>query len=386
MHIGRLVSGVLSAGESVTARLENTRRKAIMSNHTATHLLNHGLRDVLGDHVQQRGSLVDEEKTRFDFSHRKGLTGEEITHLEEHVERQIEAQLGVYDAEVPLEDAMAVNSLRAVFGEKYPERVRVVSIGVPVDDLLANKDNDGWQRYSIELCGGTHVTDASTCGPFVLLSEEPVAKGVRRLVGVTGEAAKRALDMAHLLSQRASSVAQQEGDTLQTGVAALLEDVNREALPLRARQDLLAQIETLQKALRDSQKAAAAEKGAAVIDVARELLDAAPSVGDSRVIVGSVPEAPTDKLREAADWLRQKSGSAAVLLFAPTGAKVTLLAALTPDLVERGLSAKAILGQGGKIVGGGGGGRPELAQGGGKKPEKVPEAVEHVRSWLTEQL
>ncbi|MEM1182976.1 MAG: DHHA1 domain-containing protein, partial [Acidobacteriota bacterium] len=156
--------------------------------------------------------------------------------------------------------------------------------------------------------------------------------------------------------------------------------------PLLRRQGLHADIERMQAKVRDHQKAQAAEEAAAVIDVAKQLLADAASAGDTRVIVGEVPQAPTEKLREAVDWLRQKSGSAAVLLFSPSGAKVTLLAALTKDVVDGGLSAKAILGEAGKIVGGGGGGRPELAQGGGKKPEKVGEATEHVRAWLLEQL
>ncbi|MEO1087350.1 MAG: alanine--tRNA ligase-related protein, partial [Acidobacteriota bacterium] len=149
LHIGRLVEGGLETGQAATARVDAAPRQVIMANHTATHLLNHALRDVLGEHVQQRGSLVDADKTRFDFSHRSSLTDAEIDRIEAHVADQIAADHTVYDAEVPLEDAKAVNSLRAVFGEKYPDCVRVVSIGVPVADLLADKANDDWRGYSI---------------------------------------------------------------------------------------------------------------------------------------------------------------------------------------------------------------------------------------------
>ncbi|MEM1183276.1 MAG: alanine--tRNA ligase, partial [Acidobacteriota bacterium] len=218
LHIGRLVDGELQSGQPVTARLDAAPRRITMANHTATHLLNHALRDVLGEHVQQRGSLVDAEKTRFDFSHRSGVSRDELKRIESHVSAQIAAELTVYDAEVPLGDAKAVNSLRAVFGEKYPDRVRVVSIGVPVEDLLADKDNEDWRRYSIELCGGTHLVQAADCGAFAVLSEEPVAKGVRRLVAVTGDAASQALGAAKDFEARAAALDETSGEALQRGL------------------------------------------------------------------------------------------------------------------------------------------------------------------------
>ena len=388
LHVGRVTSGTIAPGAAVTASLAAERRRSIMAHHTATHLLNHALREHLGEHVQQKGSLVDDEKTRFDFAHRQAVTGEEIERIEAHVGRQIADTLPVNDRVVPQGDARSVNSLRAVFGEKYPDDVRVVSIGPTVDELLADRDRDGWADYSIELCGGTHVADTGAIGGFVLVAEEAVAKGVRRVVGVTGDLARRARAGASELGERLAAVEAlgDDLDALQGGAAEIQDALGAASLPLRDRQRLQDRLRALQGRIKTLQKAQAANQGAEVLDVAAALLDAAVDAGGSKVIVGEVPDAPADKLRQAADWLRQKAGSAAVLLFAPSGSKVTMLAALTGDLVDGGLDAKSVLREAGKVVGGGGGGRPDLAQGGGKNPAKVPEAIDAVRAWLTDRL
>ncbi|MEM8930922.1 MAG: alanine--tRNA ligase [Acidobacteriota bacterium] len=387
-HVGQVTTGTMTPGAAVTASLAADRRRSIMAHHSATHLLNHALREHLGEHVQQKGSLVDDEKTRFDFSHRQAVTSDEIERIEAHVGRQIGEALAVHDQVVPIGDARSVHSLRAVFGEKYPDDVRVVSIGPSVDALLDDRDNTAWAEYSIELCGGTHVADTGEIGAFAVTSEEAVAKGVRRLVGVTGDLARRARAAATEIGERLSAVESlgDDLDALQAGVAEAQTAVGEATLPLRERQRIQERLQGLQGRIKTLNKAQAADQGAEVLDVAAALLDAAVDAGGSKVIVGEVPGAPAEQLREAADWLRQKAGSAAVLLFAPSGPKVTMLAALTKDLVSGGLDAKSVLREAGKVVGGGGGGRPDLAQGGGKNPAKVPEAIDAVRSWLTDRL
>ena len=386
LHIGRVLRGEIRPGAVVRAEVDPERRRAIMSNHTATHLLNHGLRDVLGEHVMQKGSLVDEEKTRFDFSHSGPVTGDELARIEEHVGRQIGEALPVQDDIVALDAAKGVNSLRAVFGEKYPDEVRVVSIGPKVDELLGEPQRNDWHGFSIELCGGTHVASTDEIAHFVVTSEEGVAKGVRRVVGISGDAARGAQETARQLHLRLDRLEDATPDELATGLAAVEGDLSGAVVPVRERAAVLARTSEMREAVRKHEKAQAAEQGEEVRDRATDLLDTATKVGDAHVIVGEVPQAPPEKLREAIDWLRQKTGSAAVMLFAPADGKVTLLAGLTQDLVDRGLDAKSILREAGKVVGGGGGGRPDLAQGGGKKPEKVGEAVETVREWLVGQL
>ncbi|NUQ49906.1 MAG: alanine--tRNA ligase, partial [Phycisphaerae bacterium] len=190
-HHGQVIGGEEPLGKQVRMRVNRARRMRIMQNHTATHVLNWALREVLGEHIQQKGSLVDPEKTRFDFSHTKAMTPEEIERIERLCLEQIRQALDVHtnnNEPVSQQQALAINGLRAVFGEKYPDLVRVVSIGKPVADLLANPDSPEWRRYSIEFCGGTHVRNTSEIGDFVLVAEEAVAKGVRRLVGLSGEA------------------------------------------------------------------------------------------------------------------------------------------------------------------------------------------------------
>ena len=386
LHVGRVLRGEIRPGSVVRAEVDPERRRAIMANHTATHLLNHGLRDVLGEHVMQKGSLVDDEKTRFDFSHSGPVTGDELATIESHVRRRIGDSLPVQDGIVALDAAKGVNSLRAVFGEKYPDEVRVVSIGPKVAELLGEPQRNDWHGFSIELCGGTHVASTDEIAHFVLTSEEGVAKGVRRVVGISGDAARSAQETARQLHQRLDQLADLPPEELAAGLAAVEGDLSGAVVPTRERAAILARTSEMRESVRQHEKNQAAEQGEEVKDRAAELLDAATKVGDAHIIVGEVPQAPPEKLREAVDWLRQKSGSAAVMLFAPNDGKVTLLAGLTKDLVDRGLDAKSVLREAGKVVGGGGGGRPDLAQGGGKKPEKVGEAVETVREWLMDQL
>ncbi|MEM9556758.1 MAG: alanine--tRNA ligase [Acidobacteriota bacterium] len=386
LHVGRLRSGRLAAGASVRAAVDAGRRRAIMANHTATHLLNFGLRRALGDHVEQRGSLVDEEKTRFDFSHRGAVTTDEVRAIEDSVTETISAALPVHDGVMDLDAARGIYGLRAVFGEKYPDQVRVVSVGPAVDEMATNPNEPRWADFSVELCGGTHVRDTAEIERFALVSEEAVAKGVRRVVGVSGEAARHALAVARRLDEQADALDSAEGDDLVHGVAALNHELQESPLPIVRRAALAAKVTALQERVKNAQRAAAAEEGAQVRGHAETLLDQATTVGDTTVVVGEAPDAAPEQLREGIDWLRQKSGSAAVMLFAPSGGKVVLLAGLTADLVERGLDARQVLREAGKIVGGGGGGKPDLAQGGGKKPEQVAAAIEHVRAWLVEQL
>ncbi|MEL7061773.1 MAG: alanine--tRNA ligase, partial [Acidobacteriota bacterium] len=386
LHIGRLTAGRLASGERVLATVDASRRDAIQANHTATHLLNLGLRRVLGERVDQRGSLVDDEKTRFDFSHRQAVSTEEVERLETEILQRLEADLDVHAAEVALEEAQRFSGLRAVFGEKYPERVRVVSIGVSVTDLQAQPENAEWPSYSIELCGGTHVSSTRAINGFRVITEEAVAKGVRRMVAVTGDAARAADAAADALEADLEEIARANDDELADRLTSAIDRLGTATLPLVRRQRLQQRVAELQERLKAARRSAAADKESEALDAARALLDERVSVGSHAVIVGRLDDAGSDELRAAIDWLRQKAGSAAVVLFGSTGPKLALLAALTPDLVEAGHDARALLRVAGKIVGGGGGGRPDFAQGGGEKPELVDEAIPALRDHLVDLL
>ncbi|MGB2987694.1 MAG: alanine--tRNA ligase, partial [Phycisphaerae bacterium] len=191
----------------VSASVDDRARSRTTKNHTSTHMLNWALRQVLGDHIQQKGSLVDPEKTRFDFSHNKPLTDDELARVEQLVNELIQKDLPVYTQEVPLEKARKIKTVRAVFGEKYADPVRVVSVGADIQAMIRNPDDSEWMKYPVELCGGTHLKRSSEAERFVLVSEEAVAKGIRRVVGVTGEAAKQAEEAGQALLAEAEALA-----------------------------------------------------------------------------------------------------------------------------------------------------------------------------------
>ncbi|HEX2254396.1 MAG TPA: alanine--tRNA ligase [Thermoanaerobaculia bacterium] len=392
LHLGRVARGRLAPGSTVAARVDDGRRERIMANHTATHLLNLALRDVLGEHVQQKGSLVDEDRTRFDFAHGAALTDDEIGRIEALVEEQIGADCRVYDREMPLAEAMAIRGLRAVFGEKYPERVRVVSVGVPVETLAAQAGDDR-ARVSIELCGGTHVDATSRLDRFAVVAEESVAQGVRRVVGMTGEAAHETLESGRRLRERAAALAAGAdalpGDELAAGIAELQEALAGAQLALRDRRQLHVTLGELQMALKRRQEAQGREKAQTAVERARELLDGAERIDGTAVVIGEIAGVGPQQLREAMDLLRQRERSAAVLLLAPSQddeGKVALLAGFTGDLVQRGAHAGKLIREVAPLVGGSGGGKPDLAQGGGRDAAGIPQAMERAAAWMREVL
>ncbi len=386
LHLGRLRAGRIEPGKTAHLEVEEGRRLRIMANHSATHLMNLGLRNVLGEHVMQKGSLVDETKTRFDFAHRKGLEATEIDQVETLVRERIAAGQVIHDLEVELPQALGIHGIRAVFGEKYPDKVRVVAIGKSVEELLADPTNEAWQELSVELCGGTHTRDASLLGDFCLISEEGIQKGVRRVVGFTGEAARLAREQAGELEQELDALAGHGAETLQEGVASALRRLAEKTLPLRARQRLQARVEALQNEIKRQNKDAAREQNAELMLRAEELLASGKKVGASALIVADLEGGTTEQLRTMADWLRRKTESVAVILFATQGDKVAMLTAASQDLIDKGLDARVLLKEVGKYVGGGGGGKPDMAQGGGKDAAKVPAAIDSLLAWLAEKI
>ncbi len=394
LHIGEAVESEfpLKVGDRVCMEVDEAARSSIMQNHTATHLLNWALREVLGDGVEQKGSLVDAEKTRFDFSHTKPLTPEEVGRVEDLVNEQVAARHKVYTQDVPQEEARRINTLRAVFGEKYPDIVRVVSIGADIRSLLADPDNPEWMQYSVEFCGGTHLPSAGEVGRFVLTSEEGVAKGVRRVVGISGSAASAADRTADELrgrletleaavSKLGTSPQGGEGDSsgngfeLSDGIQAFQKEFNDAVLPGRVRHALRDRLTAVQKAMRQVEKRQQAASGEQVMDRVASLLASAETVNGVTLVVGQVPSATTDALRSAVDWVRNKTESSAVFLAAADGEKVVLIAGMSKDAVKHGLKAGDVIKAAAPAVGGRGGGRPDMAQGGGTDISKIGDAV-----------
>ena len=389
-HVGEVIRGDIESvppdatAASVVCRVDAPSRASTMANHTGTHLLNRALRDVLGDHVQQKGSLVDPEKLRFDLSHNAPITPDEIDRVERAVNADVAADLPVYTELVPQDQARRINTLRAVFGEKYPDVVRVVSIGVPVADLLGAPDDPKWMGYSVEFCGGTHLAKTGDAEGLVVTVEEAVSKGVRRIVALTGKTAHEAAAKGDMLLARAQGIESLPGDKLADAVNELNQQIAETTLPLLAKEKLRAIVSTLQGKLKQQAKQRSRESADRVVDEARRIAESAE--GD--VIVAAL-DADAAALRTAMDVIRKKRPETAMLLGgAPSDSegKVGFIAAVPKPLIERGLKAGDWVREVAKVAGGGGGGRPDMAQAGGKDPAKLQDALEAGRRFAEAAL
>jgi len=334
VHRGRLREGELAVGQLVTAQVDVERRLDIARNHTATHLLHRALRQVLGEHAAQAGSLVAPDRLRFDFSHLAPLTPEEIVQVEDLVNEQIRANRPVTTRVTCYEQALKEGVI-ALFDEKYGDQVRVVSV----------------EGYTAELCGGTHLRATGEIGLFLILSESGVGSGLRRIEAVTGRSAlayvrQRLGELRHI----GELVGARPGEEVRR-VEALVDDLREERrLTERLQERVHAQS----------------------VDA---LLHRAIDVQGVRILAAQVEATDVDALRRMCDRLRDRLGSAVVGLGAVINGRPLLVVGLTPDVVERGLHAGKLAGAAAKKMGGGGGGRPNMAQAGGKQAERLPEAL-----------
>ncbi|MGE6625777.1 alanine--tRNA ligase [Bacillus pumilus] len=334
VHEGVVVSGTAKKGLEVTAEVESALRKGIVKNHTATHLLHQALKDVLGSHVNQAGSLVNENRLRFDFSHFGQVTKEELSQIEKMVNEKIWEGISVAIDLKPIAEAKEMGAM-ALFGEKYGDIVRVVQVG----------------DYSIELCGGCHVQNTAEIGLFKIASESGIGAGTRRIEAVTGKGAYEELnDQLTILEQAASELKSNTKDVPKR-IASLqvdLKEVQRE------NESLLA-------------KLSQAEAGS--------ILEKVTEIGGVKVLTEKVNAKDMNHLRTMVDDLKAKLGSAVIVLGAVQNGKVNISAGVTKDVIEKGLHAGKLVKQAAEICGGGGGGRPDMAQAGGKQPEKLEEAL-----------
>ena len=353
LHWGAVAEGHVEVNQQAQVTVD-VRRSDTMRNHTSTHLLNWALRRVLGEHIEQKGSLVDYEKLRFDFSHDKALSAEEVTQVERLVNEKIYSDLPVSATLMPLADAKKLSGVRAVFGEKYPDPVRVVAIGT--DDPRGGTSLE----HSIEFCGGTHLRHTGEAGFFKITAEESVSKGVRRITAVTGRGAVEHVQKLEASLRGVSQALSTPADEVPKRIAALQDE-----------------IKTLKKKL-------ASGGGAGKVDpvaASAKLLADAPTLGGGKLIVGEIPSASDEQLRAAMDSLKAKAGSYAIMLGAADDEKVTFVSAVSDDLIDRGLKAGDWIRETAKVAGGGGGGRPQMAQAGGKIPAKLSEALHTAQSF-----
>jgi alanyl-tRNA synthetase len=353
LHLGRVAEGTIECGQQAVLEVRGNRLD-IMRNHTATHLLNWALRKVLGGTIDQKGSLVDADKTRFDFTYDKPLSDEQVANVERLVNEKIYADLPVSAVSMPLGEAKKIAGVRAVFGEKYPDPVRVLLIGV-------NNPDEATLETSVEFCGGTHLNHTGQAGFFKIVSQENVAKGVRRVTAVTG---KRAVEAV----QRLASVVDEVTGRLNCKP-----------------EEIANRVEALQDEIKKLQ--AQLKKGTAgdLAGAADQLLASATDVNGAKIVVGMMPAASVEQMRQQLDRIRQKAKSAVVLLGWAEDSKVTLLAAVTEDLTKK-IEAGKLVGEVAKVVGGKGGGRKDMAQAGGTDPSKLNEALELAKKVATEKL
>ncbi len=346
VHFGFLERGTLKVGDSLTAKIDNGGRRRVQANHTATHLLQAALRQIVDDSISQAGSLVSYERLRFDFNSPRAVTAAELQKIEDRVNSWIAEAHAAEIAEMPIALAREKGAT-AMFGEKYGDVVRVID----------------FPGVSMELCGGTHVSNTAEIGLFKIVSEAGVAAGTRRIEAVSGQAV---LDYLNVRDK----VVRDLGDRFKA---------KPEELPNR--------ITNLQNELKDTQKQLAAAKSELAIVKSDQLLAKAESIGEFKIIVAKLGDVDAEALKTAAERLQQKLGNAAVILASiPEPDKVSLVAAFSPEVNKKGLQAGKFIGKIAEICGGKGGGRPNLAQAGGRDASKLQEALESARNLLVEGL
>ena len=344
LHLGTVTAGTLHKGDVLEAKIDIPTRHAIARHHTATHLLQAALRQILGKHVKQKGSLVDSHHLRFDFSHFEAVTIEELAQIERLMNQQILFNTPIQTRVMALEDAMNSGAM-ALFGEKYDEQVRVLSIG----------------NFSTELCGGTHVHQTGDIGLFKIIAETGTAAGVRRIEAVTGHLA---LDWV----QEADHTLHQCSQLLKT---------NRASLTDRLKQ-LLEQHRKHEKEISRLQDKLASNTG-------KDLSSQAIEVKGIKVLAANLDNMDMKQLRTTIDQLKDTLGTAAVVLSTVQKGKILLAAGVTKNITDN-IKAGNLVSHVAKQVGGKGGGRADMGQGGGNEPDKLMEALKNVTVWIEKQL
>jgi alanyl-tRNA synthetase len=349
VHMGEVVEGSPKVGDKALAQVDRRRRQDIMRNHTATHLLHAALHEVVGEHARQAGSLVAPDRLRFDFTNPQSVSKDDLAAIEEKVNGWILDNYELHKETKSLEQAKKEGAM-ALFGEKYGEQVRTISIG-----------EDG-EPFSYELCGGTHVEHTGDIGLFLIVSEGSAAAGIRRIEAVTGRG-------AYALAKARNSA------------------LNEAARALKSTpEEVPAKLAGLQTELSQLTKELSNARTKAVHSAASDILQNMQQVGGVPVLAVAVPGADADALRALADQFRQRHPSGVALLAGAAEGRVTLIAAVTKDLVARGLNAGELVKLAAAPLGGSGGGKPELAQAGGNDNGKLDEALAVAKNWVKEKL
>jgi alanyl-tRNA synthetase len=345
LHLGKVIKGYIESGQEGEIRIDASRRESIARNHTATHLIHKALKNILGEHVTQAGSLVEEEKLRFDFAHFEPVSGEQLKRIEDEVNSKILDGLPVTVSEMGLNEAKSLGAV-ALFGEKYGERVRIIKIG----------------DYSMELCGGTHMNSTAKIGLIKILGETGIASGTRRIEAVSGYyAIKHYRDKEDILNTIAGIV---------------------KTTP----QDLAKRVEALILDLKNAQKEIENLKAKLAISRLDEIASSPLVVGGTSIVASKLDGMDTEALRNTSDVIKNKIPDVVVILASEYNGKVNLVAAASKEAVKKGIHSGQLVKKAASAVEGGGGGRPDMAQAGGKNPSKIDEALRQAVEEIKKQL
>jgi len=356
VHQGKAAEGAFDIGEKVRA-IVSKDRNSVKKNHTATHVLQWALQEVLGKSVAQKGSYVGPDYLRFDLTCPKAPTAEQLTQVEELVREKIAADLPVTWTVMPKDQAQKLGAM-ALFGEKYGDEVRVVALGAEDKDRID-------EAFSREFCGGTHVDRLGTIGGFKIIKEESISAGVRRITALTGAALTSYLEKTSDIVDELSVMLKVPSESLVERIGQLLKDNKKLAKEL---------------------KAAARQSGSDSMTEARDLLEKCEKIGEASIVIGQLSTTSVEQAREAVDMLKKKAKSAAIVLGFDDDGRATLLAGVTDDLIAKGLKAGDIVKEIAPIVDGGGGGRPQMAQAGGKNPKKIGDALSRASEIIKQKL
>jgi len=380
LHIGFLKTGVLRTGDSVTLSVDYQRRRKIAPNHTMTHVMNFGLLKVLGPEVHQKGSLVNDEKLRFDFSHNKPMDPTEILKVEEIVSSFIDEKKVVYSQVVPLKKAQAINGLRAVFGEVYPDPVRVISVGSNVGNMIADPTNQCWEANSVEFCGGTHIQNSEEAGAFVIIEETAVAKGIRRLTGITGELAQSAKALG---AQFQNDIDLLEKSTkppeeIEKMIVSARLELDEATISASLKPVLRNKLEYLGKELMKKKKASSQASLDRALNKLENTLTGEQFKSNKAIVLEVEIGADTKAVKNVVGLVQKLKPEAPFMGFScDFDSRKLLCFAIVPEsAIKKGLKAGEWVATGLEVCGGRGGGRPNMAQGQAPDFDKKDDAIQ----------
>ncbi|KAI9720048.1 MAG: Alanine--tRNA ligase [Candelaria pacifica] len=389
LHTGYIKYGILDVGNEVICEYDELRRWPIRNNHTGTHILNYALREVLGDGIEQKGSLVAAEKLRFDFSHKSGISDSDLAKIEEISTGYIRQNFPVYAKDVPLATAREIFGVRAVFGETYPDPVRVVSVGVEVDSLLEDVKNPKWKEVSVEFCGGTHVQKTGDIKELIIIEESGIAKGIRRIIAVTGEDAHEVQRVADQFSQRLKSLENMpNGHEKEQKVKATQMELNELSISAISKASFRDRFAKVHKAVLDEQKARQKAESKLAVDTIVGYFSKEENQEKSYLVTKLPISANSKAVSEAINHVKSKSKEKSVYVFAADSeeGKIVHGCYVSERSIKEGASASDWSNTVSSVVGGKAGGKAPTSIGNGTNIDRVDDAVALATKYIEEKL